>query len=123
MAFKLKTIGELFGIHEELSEWGRPVFFKDLEGSIKAEANRDGTTFIDPENCGKDELQEAVVHENVHHDQMKSGRLGYDRHNVYWKPTTRSHMKTYTRETMREGDDDLAWEAEAYNESDKVKKK
>ena len=40
-----------------------------------------------------------------------------------FKPATPWMMKTYTRETMREGDDDLAWEAEAYNESDKVKKK
>ena len=35
MAFKLKTMGELLGMHEGLSEWGRPVFFRDLEGSIK----------------------------------------------------------------------------------------
>jgi hypothetical protein len=121
MGFKLKTTGELFGMCEELSEWGRPVFYKELEGPIKAEANRDGTTFVDPENCKPSEMEEAVVHENVHHDQMKSGRLGYDRNNVYWKPTTRSHMKTYTRKTMEEGATDLAWEAEAYEESDKVK--
>ena len=31
MAFQLKTIGELFGMNEELSQWGRPVFYKDLE--------------------------------------------------------------------------------------------
>ena len=121
MAFQLKTIGELFGINEELSQWGRPVFYKDLEGEIKAEANRDGTTFIDPENCSKKEMKEAVVHEDVHHDQMKSGRLDYDRNCVYWKPTTRSHIKTFSRETMEEGKKDLAWEAEAYKESNKVK--
>jgi len=28
MGFKLKTKGELFGINEELSEFGRPVFEK-----------------------------------------------------------------------------------------------
>ena len=122
MAFKLKTVGELFGMHEGLSQWGRPVFFKDLEGSIKAEANRDGTTFVDPKQCKPDELEEAVVHENVHHDQMKSGRLDYNQNCVTWKPTTRSHLKTFSREEMREGDDNLAWEAEAYRESDKFKK-
>jgi hypothetical protein len=122
MAFKLKTMGELLGMHEGLSEWGRPVFFRDLEGSIKAEANRDGTTFVDPQACSPDELKEAVVHENVHHDQMKSGRLDYDQNKVTWKPTTRSHMKTFSRSEMREGSDKLAWEAEAYKESDKVKK-
>ena len=30
MGFKLKTKGELFGINEELSEFGRPVFEKDM---------------------------------------------------------------------------------------------
>jgi hypothetical protein len=47
MAFKLKTKGEIFGYNEELSEWGRPVFEKNLKGNIMAEANNDGTTFID----------------------------------------------------------------------------
>ena len=46
MAFKLKSIGEVFGINEELSEFGRPVFEKNLGKNVVAEANRDGTTFI-----------------------------------------------------------------------------
>ena len=79
-------------------------------------------TLVDPKECKPDELEEAVVHENVHHDQMKSGRLDYDQNCVTWKPTTRSHLKTFSREQMREGSDDLEWEAEAYKESDKFKK-
>jgi hypothetical protein len=122
MAFELKTIGELFGIVEKLSQWGRPVFLRDLEDPVKAEANRDGTTFVDPKNCKPKEMEEAVTHEDIHHQQMKSGRLAYDRNNVYWKPTTRSHMKTFEREVMEEGKQDLPWESEAYEESDKVKK-
>ena len=47
MAFKLKTKSEIFGYNEELSEWGRPVFEKNLKGNIMAEANNNGTTFID----------------------------------------------------------------------------
>jgi hypothetical protein len=53
---------------------------------------------------------------------MRSGRLDYDRENVYWKPTTRSHMKSFPRKVMEEGKQDLPWESEAYKESDKVKK-
>jgi hypothetical protein len=30
-------------------------------------------------------------------------------------------MKTFSREEMREGAKDLAWEAEAYQESNKIK--
>ena len=46
MAFKMKTIAQLLGIDEQLSVFGRPVFVKDLEGGVKAEANRDGTTSV-----------------------------------------------------------------------------
>jgi hypothetical protein len=38
MAFKLpKSKGDIFGINEELSEWGRPVFEKNLDENIVAE--------------------------------------------------------------------------------------
>ena len=46
MAFKLKTKGDLFGYNEKLSEWGKPVFEKNLEEGVMAEANNDRTTFI-----------------------------------------------------------------------------
>ena len=121
MGFKLKSKGEIFGINEELSEFGRPVFEKKLEGGVIAEANRDGTTFIDSKVKGS-ERKEAIVHENIHHEQMQQGRLNYDDNNVYWKQSTRSPMKTFNREVMEEGAKTNAWEAEAYHESDKVKK-
>jgi len=84
MAFKLKTKGEIFGYNEELSEWGRPVFEKNLKGDIMAEANNDGTTFID-KSLSPAQKKEAVEHENVHHCQMKQGRLHYDDNMVTWK--------------------------------------
>ena len=121
MAFKLKDIHSLIGIDKDLSEWGRPVFVKDLGGEVKAEANRDGTTFIDPKVKGK-EREEAKVHEDIHHDQMMQGRLGYDDNAVYWKESTRTPMKTFAREVMEEGAKSEPWEAEAYKESDKLKK-
>ena len=121
MAFKLKNIHDVIGIDKELSEYGRPVFVKKLDDGIKAEANRDGTTFIDPKVKGKEKV-DAIVHENGHHEQMKQGRVDYDDNNVYWKESTRSPMKTFNREVMEEGAKTNAWEAEAYRESDKIKK-
>ena len=95
------------------------MFVKDLGGEVKAEANRDGTTFIDPRVKGS-ERKEAIVHENIHHEQMQQGRLNYDDNNVYWKESTRSPMKTFNREVMEEGARSEPWEAEAYKESDKL---
>jgi hypothetical protein len=36
MAFKLKSKGEIFGINEELSEFGRPVFEKSLDNGVNS---------------------------------------------------------------------------------------
>ncbi len=47
---------------------------------------------------------------------MKRGDLDYDDENVYWKG------KTYSREDMQEGAENLPWEKEAYNKTDPFKK-
>jgi hypothetical protein len=123
MAYKQKSKGELFGINEELSEWGRPVFEKDLGSDVMAEANRDGTTFIDAKLSSK-EKAEAIEHENVHHEQIAQGRLSYNNDEVMWKKDTRSPARVYKREggslstpgkKSTEGDKDFEWEKEAYN--------
>lgn len=98
MAFKLpKTKGDIFGINEELSTHGRPVFEKDLGPNIIAEANNDGTTFVD-KKASPAVKAEAVKHENVHHDQMKQGRLQYDDNKVIWKPDTKTGARIYMRD-------------------------
>ena len=108
MAYKMKSKGELLGINEELSTFDKPVFEKDLEPGIIAEANMDRTTFVD-KNASPIEKQEAVEHENGHHDQMQQNLLGYDNDNVYWKG------KIIPRSSMQEGAHDLPWEDEVYN--------
>ena len=97
MPFKLKSKGELFGYNEELSTYNNPVFEKNLEDGILAEANRDGTIFIDKSLKGKAK-QEAVDHEKIHIDQMNQGRLGYDDNIVTWKKDTRSPSRVYIRD-------------------------
>jgi len=56
MSFKLKSKGEILGINEELSSYSHPVFEKDLGPNVIAEANRDGTTFV---NKNASEKQKA----------------------------------------------------------------
>jgi len=122
MSFKLKSKGEVFGINEELSEFGRPVFEKNLGKDIIAEANRDGTTFVD-KNASIKEKKDAIEHENVHHDQMMQNKLQYNNEEVIWKRDTRSPARKYervggalisARQKLEEGNTDNEWEKEAY---------
>ena len=109
----MKDRGSLLGIHPA-STVNRPVFVKELEGGVGAEANRDGTTFLSPKVKGKD-IQTVVDHEDVHHDQMIQGRLAYTHDNVTWKESTRAPLQVFARENLKDGDPNFAWEKEAYN--------
>lgn len=124
MSFKLpKSKGDIFGINEELSTHGRPVFEKDLKGGIIAEANNDGTTFV-AKNASMATKKQAVKHENVHHEQMQQGKLQYDNEKVVWKPDTKTGARVYYRDqgylidsvTKRKDQEggNFEWEAEAY---------
>lgn len=116
MGFKLKQFSDLVGIDKETSTYNTPVFKKDLEGGILAEANNDGTIFIDKSLKGK-EKEKAVAHEQVHMDQMKQGKLQYNDNEVIWKKDTRSPARVYKRANMDEGAKNLPWEDEAYKKS------
>jgi len=75
-----------------------------------------GTIFLDKSVKNNPELkEEAIAHEKVHLNQMKRGDLDYDDDNVYWK------SKKYSRKKMKEGADNLPWEAEAYEKTSKRK--
>jgi len=123
MSFKLKSKGEIFGINEELSKFGRPVFEKDLGDDIIAEANRDGTTFVN-KNASEAQKRGSINEEDNHHDQMMTGRLQYTNEEVIWKKDTRSPARVYQRiggmivnKTTNEPEGgNLEWEAEAKKE-------
>ena len=122
MAYKQPNdVNSLLGLDPVTTTYSNPVFLKDLEGEIKAEANMDGTTFVDKSLSAKDRI-ESKKHEDIHHEQMKSNRLAYDNKNVYWKKDTKSLMKVYPRETMAEGAHNLEWESEAHAVHKPVKK-
>ena len=111
--FQLKYKSTLFGIDKDTSTHNTPVFKKDLEGNVMAEANRDGTIFVQ-EGLSAKETKDAVKHEQVHLDQMSMGRLQYDDNTVTWKKDTRSPARVYQRANMNEGDPNFEWEREAY---------
>ena len=92
-----------------------PVIEKDdLEPGVVAEANQDGTIFVNADVSDKKKA-EAVEHEKVHMDQMERGDLAYDDKNVYWKG------KTYPRDEMEEGAKNLPWEKEAWQANKRFK--
>ena len=124
MAFKLKSIAELIGINEELSDYGTPVFEKKLKPGVQAEANNDGSIFIS-EDLDNKVKEEAIAHEKVHLNQMKTGRLYYDDNIVTWKKDTKSPSRVYKRMhgllvdkdtgvAEEEGSLGFRWEQEAY---------
>lgn len=111
--FKLKDKSTLFGINKEASEFGTPVFEKNLDEGIMAEANRDGTIFVD-KSLSPLQKKDAVEHEKVHLEQMQQGKLQYDDYTVTWKKDTKSPPRVYERANMNEGHPDFEWESEAY---------
>jgi len=95
-----------------------PILKKDLGKNVVAEANKDGTIFLDKAVSKDSKLgKEAIAHEKVHIDQMKRGDLDYDDGFVYWK------NKKYSRNKMKEGAEDLPWEKEAYDKTSNRRKR
>jgi len=90
------------------------IIKKNLGKDIIAEANQDGTIFLDKSVDKNSKLgKEAISHEKVHLDQMERGDLSYDDSYVYWKG------KKYSRANMKEGAKNLPWEKEAYKKEKK----
>ena len=116
--FKLKDKSTLFGINKEASTHSTPVFEKNLAPGVQAEANRDGTIFVQ-KGLSQKQINDAVEHEKVHLDQMSQGRLSYDQNTVTWKKDTKSPARVYKRSHMMEGAHNLPWEKEAYQKTKK----
>ena len=101
-------------VKTDVAAGGHPVIEKNLGKGIVAEANLDGTIFVN-KNASKHKKLEAIAHEQVHMDQMERGDLTYDDDNVYWKG------KAFPRDKMEEGAKDLPWEKEAWKANKKFK--
>jgi len=104
-------------ITNKVKTGGIPVIKKDLEDGVIAEANNDGTIYLDKKVKNNTPLaKEAIAHEMVHMDQMARGDLDYNDDKVFWKG------KSYDRDDMNEGAKNLPWEKEAYNKTKNMKK-
>jgi|TARA_Y100001973_G_C5199964_1_gene336867 hypothetical protein len=63
-----------------------PIIKKDLEGSVLAEANNDGTIFVDPQlKEGTEKYNKTIKHELQHMNDMESGRAQYGDEWVMWE--------------------------------------
>ena len=100
-----------------------PIFKKKLGKDINAEANMDGTIFIDSSiKKGTKKYKEAVNHELKHLEQIDEGRAAYDDYSVTWegdKFKRQDGMIEYMGRWYPEGHKDLPWEKEAINAENK----
>ena len=105
-----------FKINAPFKQEGTPIYSADLEEGVLGKANNNGTILISDKITDPQERQSVIEHEKVHIDQMKRGDLDYDEDFVYWKG------KKYSRDDMKEGAQNLPWEAEAYSKTDPFEK-
>lgn len=105
-----------FKVKPPFMEDATPIYSTDLEEGVLGKANNNGTILVSDKITDPKERKSVIEHEKVHLDQMKRGDLDYDDDFVYWKG------KKYSREDMKEGAEDLPWEAEAYSKTDPFEK-
>ncbi len=94
-----------------------PIVRKKLDKGILAEANNDGTIFLDKSlKPGSAKEKKVIEHEEVHMQDMESGKLAYGDHWI------RYNGKTYPRKGGKikyngkwkvEGHSDFPWEKRA----------
>jgi hypothetical protein len=122
MAFKLgsENRGLKYGQHKnrfnadnDASIPGVPVIRKKLNGP-KAEANIDGTIFLDESvEPGSQQERAILMHEMKHMVDMKTGKLSYDDDKITWmgQDYERKDGKiNFNGDWVVEGDYTLPWE-------------
>ena len=101
------------GGREEASP-GTPLYRKKLGNGIKAEANKDGTIFVDKSvEEGSAEERQILSHEMRHLTDMKIGKLAYEDDYIKWNGREYPRKKgkiLFNGEWMPEGDGGFPWE-------------
>ena len=121
MTFKLGSETRNFGEKsknrfnkDDASIPGTPVIRKKLDGGVKAEANIDGSIFLDESvTPGSEEERAILMHEMGHLVDMKVGKLSYDDDSITWmgeKHERKSGKINFNGEWKQEGDPTLPWE-------------
>ena len=93
---------------------GTPLYRKKLDEGIQAEANDDGTIFIDESvEEGSSEERKILSHEMKHLTEMKIGKLKYDdswiKYNGIEYPRAKGKI-LYEGEWIPEGGKGFPWE-------------
>ena len=108
-----KKDGLRFNNKEEASP-GTPLFRKKLGEGIKAEANKDGTIFIDASvEPGSAEERQIIAHETRHLTDMKIGKMKYEDDYIKWNGEEyprKDGFILYNGEWVEEGSKDFPWE-------------
>ena len=93
---------------------GTPLYRKKLDGTIQAEANKDGTIFIDQSiEPGSAEERRILSHEMKHLTDMKIGKLKYDDNHIEWNGIEYPRLDgkiLYNGEWFQEGAKNFPWE-------------
>ena len=123
MAFKLGERSEFsktmnlaakFNKDTDASIPGTPVIRKKLAGGIRAEANIDGSIYLD-ESVEPNSMEERAVlmHEMKHLVDMKVGKLAYTDDDITWmgESYTRKNGKIeFEGQWLPEGSKEFPWE-------------
>ena len=93
---------------------GTPIYRKDLDKGIKAEANMDGSIYIsntvEPDSV---EERQILMHEMQHIVDMKVGKLAYTDDDITWmgeKYERKDGKIKYNGEWVPEGHPEFPWE-------------
>tara|TARA_R100000900_G_scaffold144559_1_gene128778 strand:+ start:134 stop:505 length:372 start_codon:yes stop_codon:yes gene_type:complete len=93
---------------------GTPVIRKKLAGGIKAEANQDGSIFLDTSvEPGSEQERAILMHEMKHLVDMKTGKLSYTDQDVTWMGQNYERKDgkiNYDGKWLPEGSHEFPWE-------------
>ena len=117
MAFKLPNqkykANSRFGADGEACP-GTPLFRKDLDEGVQAEANDDGSIYIDISVCpGSAEERQILMHEMKHITDMKTGKLVYTDDSITWngnKYPRKDGQIYFEGKWQEEGTETFPWE-------------
>ena len=91
-----------------------PILRKKLDKGVLAEANNDGSIFVDESlKKGTKKYKKVIAHEMDHINRMKSGELGYGDDYVRWQGRTYPRKEgkiKYNNKWHAEGAKKLPWE-------------
>ena len=97
------------------------IFKKKLDGDTLAEANMDGSIYVDPSiNLNSKFGRRVIKHEQKHLEQIEEGRAGYNDNVVMWEGKLYMRRKIDGEDVIDgpngrwpEGHKNHPWEAEA----------